>query len=400
MKQIWYVNPWDALPGEPGFDRSFKFIENLLENNVEVVWWQTSFAHATKKFRKKESYYYKENFELICLPTISYRSHTGLRRIISIFLFSFSFFLKSILRKKPNIVFISAPLPFVTIYIWYLKTFFKCKIVLEFRDMWPESSINHTQGFKKQIFTILSKPLLLSRKKLFLMGDSFIYLNEKFKQYVENIYPLITSRPKVVAYPSPYIDFSIISNYKCSYIKNPGEIWGVFSGTLGASHNQEIVLQALLQLKKITSLKIIFTGDGPNKTYLHKIKDDYDISNAIFTGYLNIKDYLSILQLSDFGLSFYHSHSPVAFPTKIIDYFLAELPIIMSDSAEAFKIVIENKVGIVIKEPDINNISNALEYYCNINNIAEMKKNIHKLKSNFSPQNQINKMVAITLEDT
>jgi len=392
-KNIWYVNPWDALPGEPGFNRSIKFIDTLLNHNTSVIWWQTSFSHATKKFRNKEQHYKKENFKLICLPAFSYKSHTGLRRLFSNIFFSLSFITKSFFYKKPDVIFLSGPIMFVTTYIWFLKRVFGCKIVIELRDLWPEGSINYAEGIKKKLFKFLSLPLFYSRRKLFQIGDSFIYLNEKFREYAEEIYPEVIDKPKVVSYPSPFLDFSIIENYNCSYEKKEGEIWGVFSGTLGASHDHEIILRALAQLKNQKSLKIFFTGNGPNRSTLEKIKTELNLTNVVFTGYLDIKDYLSILKMSDFALSFYHSHSPVAFPTKIIDYILADLPIIMSNSQEAFVFVLRNNSGIALINPTIIDVEEALDKMCQIDVLSKYKSNAINLKEDFLPVKQISKMV-------
>ena len=54
--KIWYLNPWDALPNESGFDRSLSIIKKLSKNNFDVVWWSTNFSHAEKRFRKNTAH--------------------------------------------------------------------------------------------------------------------------------------------------------------------------------------------------------------------------------------------------------------------------------------------------------------------------------------------------------
>ena len=72
-KTIWYLNPWDALPNESGFDRSLSIITKLSRNNFNIVWWNTSsFSHAEKKFRERITL---DNCELILLPGIQYKSN-------------------------------------------------------------------------------------------------------------------------------------------------------------------------------------------------------------------------------------------------------------------------------------------------------------------------------------
>ena len=52
-KIIWYLNPWDALPNESGFDRSLSIINKLSKNNFHVVWWKLVFHMLKKNLEKK-----------------------------------------------------------------------------------------------------------------------------------------------------------------------------------------------------------------------------------------------------------------------------------------------------------------------------------------------------------
>ena len=74
-----------------------KLINSLTNANVDVVWFNTSFSHATKSYRSKHKF---ENYRVVLLPGIPYKNHTGFRRLFSMMFFSFSFFMvKSSLRR-------------------------------------------------------------------------------------------------------------------------------------------------------------------------------------------------------------------------------------------------------------------------------------------------------------
>jgi glycosyltransferase involved in cell wall biosynthesis len=393
-KIIWYLNPWDALPNESGFDRSLSIIKKLSQNNFNVVWWNTNFSHAEKKFRENTHL----NFcELILLPGISYKSNTGIRRLLSsILLFSVFFQIKSFFKKKPNIIFLSGPILFIGIYVFFLKFFFNVKVICELRDLWPEGSINQAIGFKKKLYQIISTVPYFSRNLIFRLSDYNIFLNQKFKLHAENLYPFIKNNPSIISLPSPIIDFNKIKDYSNNrYKKDVNEIWAIFSGTLGDSHNQELVLNSLKYIKKplFKKLKIFFSGDGHNRDKLSKFIKKNSLKNIYLTGYLDHNDYLLLLKNSDFGLSFYHSHSPVSFPTKVMDYINAELPVIMSGSIDAARVIENNNCGIVIRDESESNVANEISKMCDKNKLNIFKSNLKKIANNFSSENQIDKIV-------
>lgn len=389
-KTIWYLNPWDALPNESGFDRSLSIITKLSRNNFNIVWWNTSFSHAEKKFRKRITL---DNCELILLPGIQYKSNTGIKRLISsIILFSFFFQIKSVFKKKPQIIYLSGPILFVSLYVFLMKLFFNVKVVCELRDLWPEGSINQAKGLKKFFFKLISVIPYFSRYLVFRFSDNIVFINQKFKSHAENLYSFLKEKPSVISLPSPIIDFDKIKNYSNKkFKKNKNEIWAIFSGTLGDSHNQEIVLNSLKYLDKSIKkkLKIFISGDGHNRNKLLNIIKRNKFQNIFLTGYLSHNDYLLLLKKSDFGLSFYHSHSPVSFPTKVMDYINAELPIIMSGSFDASRIIEENNCGIVIRSDNENKIAEAISEMCNFEKLSTYTNNIKKISKNYSSESQI-----------
>jgi UDP-N-acetylglucosamine:LPS N-acetylglucosamine transferase len=395
VKNLWYLCPWDAVENEAGFDRSLSILKSLNDSSLEVTWWNTSFSHAEKKFRENTKN--DDSFDLILLPAIRYASNTGFKRLISsVLLFAFFFQIKSIFKKKPDLIFLSGPVVFVGVYTLLLKLFFRTKVIVELRDLWPEGSVNQSTGLRKVIYIIISIIPHLSRALTFMISDYIIYLNENFKNYAIKRYPFIKNTPSIIAYPSPIIDFSSIKNYYSNeFKKGDNDVWAIYSGTLGGSQNQELFIKSIPHIKKENreKLKIFISGDGSNKFRLVEIVKKLQLTNIVFTGYLNKKDYLHILKNADFGVSFYQSHSPVSFPTKIMDYLNSGLPIIMSNSQkDAAKVVSQNNCGSVIDEDDIYKIANAVDLMFVKKKYNIYKLNVEKIKSNFSSTDQVSKI--------
>ena len=280
---------------------------------------------------------------------------------------------------------------FVSLYTLLLKLFFNVKVFANY-DLWPEGSINQANEIKKYFFKLISVIPYFSRYLVFKFSDKNVFINQKFKSHAENLYSFLIKKPSVISLPSPIIDFNKIKDYSNNkFKKNNDEIWAIFSGTLGDSHNQEIVLNSLkyLNISVKKKLKIFISGDGHKRDRLLKIIKENKLKNVFLTGYLSHSDYLLLLKRSNFGLSFYHSHSPVSFPTKVMDYINAELPMIMSGSVDASKVIDENDCGIVIRKDNEVEIAKAISTMCDNEKLSVYKNNIMKISKDYSSQNQV-----------
>ena len=101
------------------------------------------------------------------------------------------------------------------------------------------------------------------------------------------MYSFLIKKPSVISLPSPIIDFNKIKDYSNNkFKKNKDEIWAIFSGTLGDSHNQVIVLNSLKYLDTSVKkkLKIFISRYGHNRDKLSKIIKKNG-SKMFLTGY-------------------------------------------------------------------------------------------------------------------
>ena len=72
-----------------------------------------------------------------------------------------------------------------------------------------------------------------------------------------------------------------------------------------------------------------------------------------------------------------------------MDYINAELPIIMSGSFDASRVIEENNCGIVIRSDSENEIAKAISEMCNSEKLSIYTNNIKKISKNYSSESQI-----------
>jgi len=381
-KLIWILNPYDALEGEVGFDRTQQLVRELNDGNYEVIWFNSVYSHALKRFRSVDM----AQGGIVLLPTISYRSHTGFLRLLNGFLFSFSFlYYVLITRKKPDLLLSSGPVPFSFLSLAVLKFFKGTHICIELRDLWPEGSINITFANFRLLGRVLAGPFYFYRHLVFMIADSYVFLNITYQRWFAERYAnLFVKRKSVISYPSP---FNSIGSFELT-CDEEAEFVFVFSGTLGASHDHELLFQAL-ELKSFNNAVFYITGSGPYFDAYKRRAMRNKLNNVICTGYLSDEQYRGILKISDVGIALYKAGSPVSMPTKVIDYINNGLALIVSSvNMEAADLIRTDNLGFVVE--DVQSLLRSIDtLVSDPHYVKNYKANTVKARPRFTPINQI-----------
>jgi hypothetical protein len=393
-KTVWVLNPWDALPGEIGFDRGMRLAEGLAAAGHAVVWFNADYSHAEKKKRQSQGSYYI-SCKIVLVPVVTYRNHTGVRRLLSLLSYSIAVFGLSFRHQSPRVILTCGPVPFsLIILVWY-RLFHRSKIVTELRDLWPEGSVNlASSSFSRRLFRVLAVPVKWYRSGIFRSSSAMVFLNKTYERWFARHYAkLRTTQRSVVSYPSPFV--SEVGALTTSKVKDT--ITFLFSGTLGASHDHMMLLRALAH-RSFPSATFVVTGDGPNRQKLESHIRTAGLENIRVLGYLADSDYKGVLNDSDVGIALYLRGSPVSMPTKVIDYINAGKPLIVSAiNEEAAEVVRKNDIGFVVDSLD--DLVFAIARYCDDRELIDRhRRNVLSLKSEFEPSRQVEKIIALVGE--
>ena len=329
-RNVWILNPWDALPGEVGFDRGMRLAAGLADAGYAVVWFNSDYAHASKKKRQSQGNN-GISAKIVLVPVVTYRSHTGIRRLLSLLSYSIAAFGLSFRHQSPRVIVTCGPVPFSLVMLVWYRLFHRSKVVVELRDLWPEGSINLTSSWMSQsLFRVFALPVKWYRSAIFRSSSALVFLNRTYEHWFSSRYAKIyATRRSVVSYPSPFISEVGSLNAR----KSRDSIHFLFSGTLGASHDHMLLLRALGH-QSFPNATFLVTGDGPNRGKLEKHISEAGLRNVRMLGYLADNDYKGVLNDTDVGIALYLRGSPVSMPTKVIDYINAGKPMIVSSINE------------------------------------------------------------------
>lgn len=394
--KFWFLNPWDALPGEMGFDRGSQVVRALADAGHEVIWWQTGFAHADKSPRTRRLEIRKTGIRetLILLPAREYQSNVSARRLFSIADYVWGFMRESRRHPKPDAILISGPIFFSEPALLYFRWIRGIPLVFEFRDLWPETIINSANGYRRIVRWAVFGPFFLLRRAVLRSSAGVLGLN---RTYLNIALKEAGGRRKLesgVAYPSPVI---VLTETRSVMRKPSGEIWAISSGTLGASHDHTTLLSAAARLKSnYPNLRFFITGSGVFSAEIKQMISDLQLTNVEFLGALKIEEFRAFLMECDVGLALYRSFSPVVFPTKIVDYMMAGLAIITSARGEGAEILSRAECGAAIAPEDVDALVRILgDWATEPSQMADLKTNSRKLGEYFRSDAQIKVIVDI-----
>jgi glycosyltransferase involved in cell wall biosynthesis len=227
-------------------------------------------------------------------------------------------------------------------------------LVLEIRDVWPESIT--TVGAMRRGAAIRFLEWL--ERRMYLAARRIVTVGSGYQAHVVNRAPETRERTSVITngvdaeqyVPQPpnaafLQHYGLSGRFVCSYV-----------GTIGMAHGLDVVVRTAQRLKRLGRDEIAFllVGDGANRAALTKLAQDEGVADrVVFTGRLDKHEMPTVLASSDCCLV--HLRGTELFgtviPSKIFETMAMERAIIMGVKGEAREIVLAAQAGVPM-EPD------------------------------------------------
>ena len=261
------------------------------------------------------------------------------------------------------IVYSSEP-PFLTFMAWFIYKLTKIPYVLIIYDIYPDVITN---------IGIINENNLLVKAWKFLNFKSFSTASEiivlsksmklKLKKYITN------NKNKISIIPS-WEDPSKI--YKISKKNNQFAIDNnlvdtfnvLYSGNQGRCHDLLTIIDTALLLRKDSSIKFIFIGDGTQNSIIKKLVSDLSLTNCIFLPFQEKKLLPLTLTIADLALITLNSFSEgLVAPSKLYGHLSASTPIAIISPKNSYlkELVEEHSFGRWFINGNSNSLSNFIK---------------------------------------
>ena len=229
--------------------------------------------------------------------------------------------------------------------LWYCYLKLRKHIKIKMLVYWDFFPI-HNYQIGKIPYRFLLKPLYILEKKLISMFDFVGLMSQKnitfFKEYFSP-----AAKQEVFELPIWGREISIEHRNLddlFTKIKTAYRCVAVFGGQLEYGRGIEDLLFIANHLRNENSdIGLLIIGEGPLKKKVKEASSD-EQHNLIHLNKLSREDYLRVLSICDIGIVSTVANVTIpSYPSKCIDYFLCELPIIASvEMTTDFGEIIEN----------------------------------------------------------
>lgn len=366
--EVWIVNPFEEFPVDGQRPLRYGTLCRVLsDRGHQVTWWSSDFSHLTKRRRKEPPVPGAFHCRLVRTPP--YQRHIGWARWRNHRCFARGFYRDASRAVEegelatPSLILVSLPPLGAAGEALRLRNRFKCRVVIDIVDAWPETFLRLMPGKgggSRVAGRVLLAPLFSAAARAYCAADgitavarTFLLLPKHAGSHSPTHLTYLGGEP--AAYADKERDWPPLVPMRFVYI-----------GAMGHSYDLETVMEAAARLKeKGLVFEVHLAGAGPKETMLRERMARLGIENhIIFHGYLASDDLVKLLVSSHVALNSVFEDSWIVFPYKLSEYLCAGLAVINSLPGEVKTLLEEHDAGTWYRAGDAEGLASCMESFC------------------------------------
>lgn len=307
---IWIVNHYAIPPSMGGLVRHYYFSKYLQKKGHTVKIFTSSKIHNTDINMIKDKSLYREEMEdgveYTFVRSRNYKGN-GMDRVFNMMDLPFKTWKAMELfykEQKPDVIYTSSPDLFVAFFALRFGRKYKIPVVVEVRDLWPQSIVEYNKISRKNpIIQILYQ----LEKWIYKKADQLIFTMEGGKEYIcDKGWDKIVDLNKVNHVNNGVDLEEFEENYKKYQIKDKdltdeSKFNVVYVGSVRQVNNLATLIDAAKKLKSYKNVQILIYGDGTEREDLEEECRKYQL-NVKFKGRVEKKYIPYILKNSDLNV--------------------------------------------------------------------------------------------------
>ncbi len=331
--KIWIINQYAMSPLEAGGTRHYNLGRELVKRGHEVTIVTSSVNYITRKETHVAGGRVSTRAEIDGVSFIWVSSPTydgnGVRRVWNMVEFATNAG-KSIHEQRlaaPDVVLGSSPSMAAAVAAAKLARSYKVPLVLEVRDLWPQSLVDLGNVTRRHPVV-----LLLERVEKYLYRRADVILSP-LPNAGDHIRSKVPGAAETVWLPNG-VECAAVPLRLAS--RNGSHFTAMYAGAHNVANNLETVLEAAAILKEQgygERIRFRFVGDGPQKSYLVKCAQERRLDNIAFEDHVPKCQIYSVLQQADAFLMSTRKTALYRYgvsPNKLHDYMAVARPTIVA----------------------------------------------------------------------
>lgn len=281
-----------------------------------------------------------------------------IKRIFSFISFMITALVTGLYVNKPDVVVATSPQLFVGVSGYIISRLRRIPFVFEVRDIWPQSAIDLKMLRIRMIIHLMEK---LER---FLYAKSALIVTTTPVQRMNILKKCFTG--KIVECIPNGVDaerFNVTEKKNIIWKDGVKKGFAVaYIGTIGLSHNLDILVQAASILKN-KNIYFFIIGDGAQKEKIRESISQKRLTNIFLWDKIPLEMVPYAMLEVDAGLA-HERDLPMAremYPAKMFDVMASGKPLIIGIHGAAKELVEKNKTGIVFKSDSVDDLVRAIE---------------------------------------
>jgi len=366
---VWIVNPFDPLPGDPEQEGRYATLARLLVGRGhEVTWWTSAFSHRFKRPVDQAAIVAAcepIGLNVLFLSAPPYQKNVSLARMRNHRVLARQFAqIAPSERPSPDIVVASAPPPLLAREAVRFAHGLGVQAIVDVQDLWPETFRRVAPGPFRPLADLCLRPSARVSRQAYAEADAIVGVAEA---YVERAITL--GGPKRLAETIPLgIDLAAFdkaagAGRAARFTKPPGEVWLIYAGSLNRSYDCLTILHAAARLKERlkTPWRIFMTSRGELRTEAERLIQHGGLGNVTLTGFLDFPTWAYLLSQCDIGFNAVFPEVFVFLPNKIFYYLAAGAAVLNTIPGQCSRIVREGGCGLDYEAGNAESCADAVE---------------------------------------
>lgn len=406
---VWIVNHYAIPPSMGGLVRHYYFSKYLQKKGHTVKIFTSSKIHNKDINMIKDKSLYREEMEdgveYTFVRSKDYKGN-GMDRIINMIDLPFKMWktMKVFYKKrKPDVIYASSPdllVAFVSVVFGKWK---KIPVVVEVRDLWPESVVAYNRmSAKNPIIHFLYH----MEKWIYICANQIVFTMEGGKRYIcdkgwDRKIPL----DKIV-HINNGVDIEEFEHNKNRYalkddLLEDDAFKVIYVGSVRYANHLIDIVDVGKVLKKNRKIRILIYGDGTEKDHLENICRENDL-NVFFRGAIEKKYVPYILTKADLNLINVRSATINKYGcswNKLFEYMASEKPILCNLPVQ-YDLIRKYNLGIAKKFNSAEEYAEAIETFSVLpkEKYEEYCGNLRKIVGHYDYANLSDKVEAVLLK--
>lgn len=365
----------------------------LKERDFEIDVLTTDPTYPNKNIYKEEHFWDSEELNVdLSIHRIKIRNKKYSRNIMNRLIYYLEMALRMILyvllsRKKYDAVFVTSPPIFVAVVGLIAKLRFKARLILDIRDLWPES-LKGVGVFDYPMIIYLFKKI---EKMLYKNAANIVVNSRGFIEYIDSMSSSFSE--KIIYVPNGARTYEISKRNK-----EPSNFKVIFAGNIGLAQDDKVIKRLAKELYK-KNIELTIIGYGMRRESLIEYIRINNLDNVTFLKPTTRDECFRIISNHQVGLVTLMEQDvfETVLPGRVIDYMTCGLPIVGSVSGYSKELIVNERTGFVSAQQNIDEMIGYIEELrTNKELYSEMSLNGQNyVKENFLWEKNIDSLVRV-----